>query len=129
MKNDKKRVLFMVSNKRDHIKDSTVRNLKNEKMFNVSWDFYQSRSSINISNINKERVKSIDSVYVKKVDVDSNLFKLKENIKDLHFVVSNVKPSYRVSFPVDFKDYEKHKDMYIIIINYTILPLTVGKAN
>lgn len=129
MKNCEKRVLFMVSSKNDYIKDATVRNSKNEKMFTVSWDFIKNKSTIKISNINNDRVKSIDEITVKKVDVDSNLLRLKDSDKDLHLKITTVKSSYKISFPIDFKDYRECKDMYIIIINYTILPLTMGKAS
>ena len=129
MKNCEKRVLFMVSSKNDYIKDATVRNSKNEKMFTVSWDFIKNKSTIKISNINNDRVKSIDEITVKKVDVDSNLLRLKDSDKDLHLKITTVKNNYKISFPIDFKDYRERKDMYIIIINYTILPLTMGKAS
>ena len=129
MKNCEKRVLFMVSSKSDYIKDATVRNSKNEKMFTVSWDFIKNKSTIKISNINNDRVKSIDEITVKKVDVDSNLLRLKDSDRDLHLKITTVKNNYKISFPIDFKDYRERKDMYIIIINYTILPLTMGKAS
>ena len=129
MKNCEKRVLFMVSSKNDYIKDATVRNSKNEKMFTVSWDFIKNKSTIKISNINNDRVKSIDEITVKKVDVDSNLLRLKDSDRDLHLKITTVKNNYKISFPIDFKDYRERKDMYIIIINYTILPLTMGKAS